>query len=86
MDFYNYYNADNEIYESIPETINDDVDFITELNEISPQKIYDLEPFNNIYYKHNFNNYPKYNNYYLKVSLLISLIIVFIIFILVHFF
>jgi hypothetical protein len=97
MDYYNYYNADCEIYQSIPLTINDDVEFTTDLVEISPQKIFDLEPFNNSYYKYsgwspelakdsNLNNYPKYNNYCLKVSLLISLIIVFIIFIFVHFF
>ena len=62
MDFYNYLNADYEIYQSIPETINDDGEF-TELKEISPQKIYQLEPFYLEHkYNYNINNYPKYNN------------------------
>ena len=92
MDYFNYLNADYEIYQSIPERINDDVEF-TELQEISPQKIYDLEPFlSNNYsyslnnYNYDLNNYPKYNNYILKVFLFIFLIIIFIIFIFTHFF
>lgn len=81
MDYFNYLNADCEIYQSIPEKINDDVEF-TELKEISPQKIYNLEPF----LSNDLNNYPKYNNYTLKVFLFIILIIIFIIFIFTHFF
>jgi len=45
MDLYNYYNADYEIYQSVPERINDDVEFTTDLVEISPQQIFDKEPF-----------------------------------------
>ena len=87
MDYFDYYNADYEIYQSIPERINDDNDIeFTELKEMSPQKIYDLEPFLSNNYSYDLNNYPKYNNYTLKISLFIILIIVFIIFIFTHFF
>ena len=86
MDFYNYLNADYEIYQSIPETINDDVEF-TELKEISPQKIYQLEPFYlENKYNYNFNNYPKYNNNSLKLFIFVILVIIFFIFIFTHFF
>ena len=79
MYFYNYLNADYEIYQSIPETINDDIEF-TELTEISPQRIYQLEPF---YLK---NNYPKYNTNALKLFIFVILVIIFFIFIFTHFF
>ena len=84
MDYFDYLNADYEIYQSIPERINDDDIEFTELKEMSPQKIYDLEPF--LSNDYDLNNYPKYNNYTLKVSLFIILIIVFMIFIFTHFF
>jgi len=79
MDFYNYLNANYEIYQSIPETINEDVEF-TELKEISPQKIYQLEPF---YSK---NNYSNYNHNGLKLFIFIILVIIFFIFIFNYFF